>query len=187
MPTARGWNPPDGVKSVGVNLDALLGRDVDRSSIKQEPTKKKLERSSTDIRFIEPKIVVSAERIEIALGVRLESRANVNKHWSHTYKTKKDVNEALKLMLALVANDVRQAMATGCKVTMVRVAPRRLDKDDNLPMAFKGIKDTLAQWLFGGQVGRNDERQEVSWVYEQANEGVKIYGVRVVCEVETLP
>lgn len=178
----NGFIPPTGSKIVGVNHDAInkaLGK-LDRSSTSNDRPKK----PKAEVLFLSPNIVVGHDRIEITLGKRLESRANVNKHWRHTHQQKKDVNEAVQLMLALVPNSLKEELTIGAFVEMIRVAPRFLDKDDNLPMAFKGIKDTIAQWLFGGQVGRNDERKEVEWAYGQVRDRPKTYGVIISIQMK---
>jgi hypothetical protein len=72
-----------------------------------------------------------------------------------------------------------------CKVTFTRIAPRRLDEGDNLPSAFKPMRDELARVL--GL--KNDAGAEVTWAYEQAapaewNKSKGFYGVVVRIEVE---
>lgn len=50
-------------------------------------------------------------------------------------------------------------------VTFTRIAPRKLDVGDNLPSAFKGMRDELAK-----QLGlKGDGGDEVEWLYHQVS------------------
>lgn len=72
-----------------------------------------------------------------------------------------------------------------CRVTFTRIAPRPLDKSDNLPNAFKAMRDELARCI--GL--RNDAGPEVEWKYRQLKpQDVGLpkgtYHVKVEIEVE---
>ena len=56
--------------------------------------------------------------------------------------------------------------AQGCMVVLTRCSAGQLD-GDNLQAALKHIRDGVAQWLFGGEVGRHDDNPKVVWKYEQ--------------------
>lgn len=78
-----------------------------------------------------------------------------------------------------------------CEITMTRIGPRFLDAEDNLPMAFKWIKDEIGACLFpekvvlfhkrNGRVARNkghaDSNDQVTWKYAQ--ERGKLQGIRI--------
>ena len=73
--------------------------------------------------------------------------------------------DLVKLLLSRESESTRQALALGCVVTLTRVAPRRLDEDDNLRVALSAFRDQIAVWLFGGRVGQrdNDKRMRVEY------------------------
>ena len=71
------------------------------------------------------------------------------------------------------------------KITLIRVAPRKLDVSDNLPMAFKHIKDYISS-LFVPEMkmGRADELPCFEWQYGQEKGAIKEYAM--VLKIETL-
>jgi len=61
------------------------------------------------------------------------------------------------------------------RVRLVRIAPRGLDEDDNLPRSFKHVRDGIADWL-----GINDKsRKVVHFTYDNEPAGVRVYGARI--------
>lgn len=77
-----------------------------------------------------------------------------------------------------------------CVITLTRIAPRFLDFEDNLPSAFKWIKDEIGAQLFPEKVviyirghgrvrnkGHADSDPRVTWKYVQ--EKAKIQGIRI--------
>jgi len=70
-----------------------------------------------------------------------------------------------------------------CVITMIRIAPRSLDKEENLPMAFKHIKDYIADFLIPGQsMGRADGDKRIKWEYSQEKGKPKEYAVRILID-----
>jgi len=63
-----------------------------------------------------------------------------------------------------------------CTITLVRIAPRKLDPDDNLPGAHKSVKDGVCDWL-----GVDDKVGcPVTWKYDQESAGMPhTYGCRI--------
>jgi hypothetical protein len=78
-----------------------------------------------------------------------------------------------------------------CEVTLTRISPRFLDSEDNLPIAFKWIKDEIGACFFpeklvtfhkkNGKIVKNkghaDSDPRVKWKYSQ--EKGKIAGIRI--------
>lgn len=61
-------------------------------------------------------------------------------------------------------------------VSLVRVAPRAFDEGDNLPIAFKAIRDEIAKLL-----GRDDNpKSGIEWVYSQCKGHPKEHAIIVV-------
>jgi hypothetical protein len=71
-------------------------------------------------------------------------------------------------------------------VTLSRFSPRPMD-EDNLQMAFKWIRDTIADFLCGctvsksGKVlhGRSDSDERITWQYRQEKAGIKEYYIMI--------
>jgi len=78
-----------------------------------------------------------------------------------------------------------------CTIKLVRLGGRFLDKEDNLPMAFKWIRDEIAECVFPeknvqyvdkkGKLrslkGRADDSPLIKWEYDQ--EKSKRMGIRI--------
>ncbi len=69
----------------------------------------------------------------------------------------------------------RAALAAGCRITLTRCCAGKL-ADDALPGALKHIRDAVAQWLLGGEIGQLDDDPRLEWVYRQqkAKRGVHV-------------
>ncbi|HVM94836.1 MAG TPA: hypothetical protein VMT89_00540 [Candidatus Acidoferrales bacterium] len=67
-------------------------------------------------------------------------------------------------------------------VTLVRIAPNKLDRGDNLSIALKSVRDELAD-LMGLP---NDRDPRVEWAYDQRKEKPRTYGVEVRIEPRRL-
>lgn len=80
--------------------------------------------------------------------------------------------------LARMASWKARAVPLPIVVTFTRYAPGRLD-DDNLRMAFKAMRDGIADRL-----GLQDNDPRITWAYEQGERTVD-YGVRI--DVEARP
>ena len=79
-------------------------------------------------------------------------------------------------------------------ITLTRLSPRLLDCDDNLPMAFKWVRDEIGACFFPDKVvryvarngavktnkGHADADPRLTWVYKQ--EKRKIPGIRIEIE-----
>jgi len=62
-------------------------------------------------------------------------------------------------------------------VTLVRIAPRKIDSHDNLPRSGKAVVDQIAEWL-----GIKDNDERVTWRYSQRNGGPGVYACEIVIE-----
>lgn len=60
-------------------------------------------------------------------------------------------------------------------ITLTRIAPGiGLDEDENLPMAFKAVKDEIAAWF-----GLNDRTRALKWSYAQERADAGVYKTRI--------
>ena len=118
---------------------------------------------------------METEIIRIKLPIRLISEANNTDHWTKKHKRKKDIAKKLRSNLPNLSN-----CHLPCKVTLIRVAPRRFDYD-NLVISFKYIRDFLANLLVPGlAAGRADDDERIEWCYEQVRGEAKEYAI-IVC------
>lgn len=93
-------------------------------------------------------------------------------HWSKRHARHKKYRNELIVMKCACGR-----IELPCKVTMKRIAPRMLDAEENLPMAFKFIKDTLAMWMLGGASGKKDSDPRIKWEYAQEKGKPKEYAI----------
>lgn len=97
---------------------------------------------------------------EITHEYRLQSRANERRHWAAKARlTKQERGLGWQLAGTLLG---QTPPFLPLKITLTRIAPRKLDKDDNLPMAWKAIKDGICDYL-----GVDDRTKGIVWVYAQ--------------------
>jgi len=103
--------------------------------------------------------------VEVTLPVRIVSITNEREHWrSRSRRAKAHRHAALA---------VPAFRPLPCRVTLTRIAPRKLD-DDNLRSAFKSLRDGIADRL-----GVDDRDPRVVWDYRQERSTAKTYAARV--------
>lgn len=108
----------------------------------------------------------------IILPILTVSESNQREHWAK--KAKRTSNQRIQTATILKAFRVERPELP-CSVLIRRVAPRDLDRGDNLPGSQKGIRDQIADWL--GLP--NDRDPRVTWEYDQRKDRPRTYGVEV--------
>lgn len=117
------------------------------------------------------------EKIIWELPLKTISESNRSEHWTKSSKRHKIQQFFIR---ALFIRETRE-IPLPCTVTMIRIGPRFLDVEDNLPMAFKWIKDEIGACLFPEKVvyiitkkgarstnkGHADSDPRVKWKYSQ--------------------
>jgi hypothetical protein len=102
--------------------------------------------------------------VEWNLNIKTVSEANCSEHWSRKHKRHKSQKKSIRIQFIYLKPNI----FLPCHVKLIRISPRLLDQDDNLPCAFKWIKDEIAAHLTGNFVpGRADEDYRISWSYSQ--------------------
>jgi hypothetical protein len=91
------------------------------------------------------------------------SEANCSDHWTKKHARRK--KQAREIDRAF--REDKPFIPLPCIVRLTRIAPRTLDKEDNLPMAFKALKDRIAFYLTGLDKGRGDSDPRITWQYDQ--------------------
>jgi hypothetical protein len=110
------------------------------------------------------------------LPIKTASEANSSEHWTKKAKRRRLQKQWIK---AVYHRD-RPQIALPATVALTRIAPRSLDVQDNLPMAFKGIVDALAEMITGNFVpGRADDCKDITWEYHQEKGKPREYAVRI--------
>ena len=113
------------------------------------------------------------------IPLRTESEGNSNEHW--TRKNQRHKKQKWIIKAAFMEKNLK--INRPCEITLTRIAPRELDKEDNLPMSFKWIKDAIADYIIPGKAsGRADDSKEISWKYDQKKGKVKEYSVEIRIE-----
>lgn len=85
------------------------------------------------------------DKQRLQMPFRLSSKANARGHSKsrvHITTTKRQRSQT-KLFLTAKCRRIRLPVRVRC----IRVAPYKLDRHENLPMAFKAVVDGIADWL----------------------------------------
>ena len=99
--------------------------------------------------------------ISKSLPIQLQS-PNVQEHW--TKKQKRNHVHAL-LIKQHMLRDVTE-IGLPCKITLERSGKRLMDYD-NYVFSCKGIRYTLAQFIFQKRRGIGDNDPRIEWIYKQ--------------------
>ena len=127
------------------------------------------------IQKIPLKIEETTNSIIIDLPIQTKSEANISEHW--TKKSKR--HRVQRQTIALALNPLKEKIKLPCKVHLTRLAPRKLDAFENLPMSFKYIVDAICSILTGNYVhGRADSDPRISRSCDQTVSPV--YGIRIL-------
>lgn len=116
----------------------------------------------------------AAGRYVVTMPFRLESRANYRGHT----RSKKHIRATREQrgQTTLFLRSLAKKPELPCHIVLVRIAPRELDRHENLPMAFKAVVDGIADWF-----GINDRDKRLSFEYEQESfSEPHTYGCRIV-------
>jgi len=124
------------------------------------------------------------------IPIKTVSEANSSEHWTVSSKR----HRSQQFLIRALFHSLHSPIQLPCKITLTRKNKRFLDEDDNLPMAFKWIKDEIALCIFpekrtfylnrkGRSVsikGHGDNDPQIKWEYSQ--EKSQIPGIRIVIE-----
>jgi hypothetical protein len=104
------------------------------------------------------------------------SEANVCEHWRASYRR----HRAQKFEIKFCLKALNQYTDQYIKIKLIRISPYKLDKDENLPMAFKYIKDAIAEIIYPGLApGRADDTELIAWEYDQEKGKVRQKAIRI--------
>lgn len=119
--------------------------------------------------------------IKFKIPIRTVSEANMTgEHWTKKSKRHKAQRVAVSLMFNAMPFYRKDPISLPCKIIMTRIAPRKLDIGDNLPMSLKTIRDEIAEHLTGEtKAGRGDGDERLQFEYKQEKGLPKEYAVRI--------
>jgi len=126
------------------------------------------------------------------IPLKTVSESNTSEHWTVSRKRHKQQQFFIRSLFKHEAQEI----PIPCNITLTRISTRLLDSEENLPMAFKWIKDEIGACLFPEKVviyrkknglfasnkGHADSSPLIKWKYAQ--EKGKIMAIRV--EIESL-
>ena len=114
----------------------------------------------------------------VQLPLRIVSVANIREHWA---KRANRANLHRSTTKTLLKQACQVPPVWPVKVTLTRIAPRKLDTD-NLSSGFKAVRDGVADWL---RIDDGDER--LTFSYTQRFGKPKEYAAEVVVECFVQP
>jgi hypothetical protein len=101
---------------------------------------------------------------EWRLNLKTVSEANNTQHWTKVSARKKIQKRVI--FIKWLSDTPRVCLP--CKVKLTRIGGKFLDIGDNLPMAFKAIRDALADRLIPDRPpGWADSSPLIQWEYDQ--------------------
>lgn len=108
--------------------------------------------------------------------ISVVSDANLMLHWSKVHKKRIAHDSIIRLIWK--SNKFHETVLYNKPYIIIftRISPRKFDSD-NLQMAFKGIRDTMADILIPGKKrGVADSDPRLTWIYDQVKgpKGIKI-------------
>lgn len=97
-------------------------------------------------------------------------------HWSAGAKRHRMQKEAIRLSLV---NRVTPDMLP-CTIKLTRIAPRKLDKFENLPMSLKYVNDAICELLIPNKaIGQADSDKRIQTICDQKKGGVGEYAIEI--------
>lgn len=129
--------------------------------------------------------------ISWTVPIKTVSEANSSESWRNKHKRHQQQQFFVNLSYKENVKDVKLP----CVITLTRLSPRLLDEEDNLPMAFKWIKDQLGACIFPEKVvsylskkgrikqnkGHTDSDPRVTWQYKQEKSIIPAIRIEIFC------
>lgn len=126
--------------------------------------------------LFEAKVELEIGRVTLTLPIKTVSEANSTEHWQRKAKRHRQQKQRVQLFMC----NYRELIKFPVKITITRIAPRKLDFD-NLVMSQKFLLDGVCDQLVPGlRPGRADADPRIlPVVYEQEKGAPKFYATRV--------
>lgn len=128
-------------------------------------------KNSTEAK-LSPKSEILPGKVILTLPIPTVSEANNFDH----FRVKHKRHVLQKKTVALFLNPVKTKVSLPCNIKITRLAPKKVDKWDNLPMSLKWILDACCAIVTGDfRPGRADDDERITVTYDQ--EVRSYYGV----------
>lgn len=128
------------------------------------------------------------------LPIKTVSESNNSEHWTKSRKRHKQQQFFIR---SLFLHEM-EPIFLPCQIKLIRHSPRLLDSEDNLPMAFKWIKDEIGACLFPEKVvvyrkkngtlaknkGHADSDPRVTWAYGQEKSPCQSIRIEITCSAD---
>lgn len=103
--------------------------------------------------------------MKVEIPLKTISLTNSRLHWRALSLFHRKQKMVIRLTLQPLL--LKENIQLPCHITLTRLSQKKLD-DDNLPSAFKAIRDEIANLLIPGlPPGKADDSPLISWAYEQ--------------------
>jgi len=117
--------------------------------------------------------------IQYEFTVPIKTVPESNRGGEH-YITKSKRHQTQKFHIWAVLHEKQLDIQLPCQIKLTRIAPRKLDSHDNLPISMKWIVDEISEYIFPGKAaGRADDMDEVKFIYDQEKGDPKQYAVKI--------
>jgi hypothetical protein len=145
--------------------------DVKKVNKVKKPCVKKL------ITLLPYSTTIEPGRVLVTLPLQIVNEANCFEKWQVKAGRHKAQKELVSKYLLLV----KDVLQLPCSITIIRIAPRELDRFDNLPYSCKWVLDSVCNHLIPGlQPGRADGDPRIkNVIYHQEKAGINEYGARI--------
>ena len=117
-------------------------------------------------------------------GLKIISEANAGSSfvkpwvtWGIKKKRKEEQKKAILMHSRFVT--IPDPFPLPCHVILTRIAPRFLDKYDNLPMAFKYCVDIIADIIKPGYAPGRADAKDISFAFNQEKGKIREYGIKI--------
>ena len=128
--------------------------------------------------------------IKWEIPLKTVSEANSSEYW----RVKRKRHEEQQFIIRSLFLKEHAPIVLPCTITLSRLSPRLLDCEENLPMAFKWIKDEIGACIFPEKVivyrnkkgklvknkGHADSDPRITWQYDQKKQQQQ--GIRIEIE-----
>jgi len=122
---------------------------------------------------------MTAQVYEFTMPLRTISEANDRAHWRARHERHRDQRLHTSMWMRKMLHRDHVKLSLPAVVTLTRIAHRKLDDGDNLPMSLKHVRDEIA-----AQLGVDDANPLITYQYKQEKCLRGKYGVRVNFEVK---
>ncbi len=113
--------------------------------------------------------------IDWKIPLKICNEANSSEHWTKKSKRHKDQKKQISIIWMIKKPP---EIPLPCHVILTRIAPRKLDVNDNLPISFKWVYDSICEHIIPGlAIGRADGDDRITVGYKQEKGKVREYAI----------